>query len=565
MPKSEIEIDGRPFEITRNLELALRYLRLQRTELRLWADSISINQDDTEERNRHVRYMRSIYSAANETTIFLGEATEGSDALLHAMDRSKVDIALATTKNAVVKSLMNASGLSKTELMEKAFEILWRRYWRRIWIFQEIVVSDNPWVQCGRVKVRWELFCQALIALFHSDVKQWGAGYDNEPKWRLEDTYWERRAYRYSQGLTESLPKWDMASGYEFKDRTRLLDLLVTKRGSEASDSRDMVFALAGIASKPADWDPVSITYEKSVLLVYMKYVMQLSCVGIQLTGKCSVAKYLIEHDGSYEVLSHAGQHQHQRLKKIQPHHQYGHPSWAPDWRIPSDYKDKIVDWIPPPPSEDRIAKSHIFLEEYGILVCVGQVFDHIHSISDGEEVKMHPSSIGRVSWNKWHRRKLIEHGVLSHLGTKLGTVTSLFARMHPLTYRRKLAQTKGGTLCLVPRDAQAGDLICQFTGSPIPFILRPWGEEHWKRKDIGPCSKLIVKFLEWITKSTTRIFALDYVNEKISAALKNKVRKEDVEIQHYTLIGECFVDGLMNEEKSAIGDEQQNVAFALH
>jgi hypothetical protein len=45
IPKSEIEIDGRPFEITRNLELALRHLRRQRTELRLWADSICINQD----------------------------------------------------------------------------------------------------------------------------------------------------------------------------------------------------------------------------------------------------------------------------------------------------------------------------------------------------------------------------------------------------------------------------------------------------------------------------------------------------------------------------------------
>jgi hypothetical protein len=236
---------------------------------------------DIAERNRHVRQMRSIYSAANETTLFLGEATKGSDALLHAMDHAKVEIALATTKNAVVKSLMNASGLSKRELIEKAFEILWRRYWRRIWIFQEIVVSDNPWVQCGRVKVPWELFCQALIALFHSDAKQWGAGYDNEQKRRLEDTYWERRAYRYSQGLRERLPRWDMATGHEFKDRTRLLDLLVTKRGSEASDSRDMVFALAGLATKPADWDPVSITYEKSVSLVYMKYVMQLSVLGL--------------------------------------------------------------------------------------------------------------------------------------------------------------------------------------------------------------------------------------------------------------------------------------------
>lgn len=207
-----------------------------------------------------------------------------------------------------------------------------------------------------------------------------------------------------------------------------------------------------------------------------------------------------------------------------------------------------------------------MFLEEYGILVCIGQVFDRIHSISDREEVKLHPSSIGRVSWNKWHRRKLIEHGVLSHSGTKLATVTSLFARMHPLTYRRKLAETKGGTSCLVPRDAQEGDLICHFTGSPTPFILRPWGEGQWKRKDIGPCSKLVVKFLEWITSTSTRVYVLKYVDEKISDALKMKRRKENVEIQHYTLIGECFVDGLTSKKKAAVGgDETQEVAFALH
>jgi hypothetical protein len=282
IPKSKIEIDGRPFEITRNLELALRHLRLQRTELRLWADSICINQDDTEERNRHVRQMRLIYSAAKETTIFLGKATEGSDVLLNAMNDAKIDITLATSKNAVVKGLMNASGLSKRELIEKAFEILRRRYWRRIWVFQEVVASENPWVQCGRLKVPWELFCQALIALLHSDVKQWGADYDNEPKRRLEDTYWERRAYRHSQGLTERLSRWDMASGHEFEGRTRLLDLLVTKRGSEASDSRDMVFALAGIAKTPMDWNPVSITYEKSVSLVYMKYILLYSFITIQ-------------------------------------------------------------------------------------------------------------------------------------------------------------------------------------------------------------------------------------------------------------------------------------------
>jgi len=43
--KSKIEIDGRPFHITRNLEWALRHLRLPRKEVRLWADSICVYLD----------------------------------------------------------------------------------------------------------------------------------------------------------------------------------------------------------------------------------------------------------------------------------------------------------------------------------------------------------------------------------------------------------------------------------------------------------------------------------------------------------------------------------------
>ena len=68
--------------------------------------------------------MRSIYLVANEITIFLKEAIEGFNALLNTINYAKVEIALATTKNAIVKSLINASGFSKNELVKKTFEIL---------------------------------------------------------------------------------------------------------------------------------------------------------------------------------------------------------------------------------------------------------------------------------------------------------------------------------------------------------------------------------------------------------------------------------------------------------
>jgi hypothetical protein len=114
------------------------------------------------------------------------------------------------------------------------------------------------------MRVPWDMFCQALVAVLDSNFRQFGAGYGNDPKRRLENMYWERRAYRDAQSDMDIAPT-----------RMGLLDLLVTKRGSEASGSRDMVFALSGLATKPVDRDPVSITYEKSTSLVYMKYIRQ--------------------------------------------------------------------------------------------------------------------------------------------------------------------------------------------------------------------------------------------------------------------------------------------------
>lgn len=133
--RSRIEIDGRQFHITKNLEQALRQLRQQRGSVRLWADSLCINQMDTEERNLHVSQMREIYSAAKRTDIFLGEATQGSNALLYAIRAATPSILRSRTRDEVVKAITQASDLNKAELQNEALRLLSRPYWTRIWKF----------------------------------------------------------------------------------------------------------------------------------------------------------------------------------------------------------------------------------------------------------------------------------------------------------------------------------------------------------------------------------------------------------------------------------------------
>jgi hypothetical protein len=43
-----------------------------------------------------------------------------------------------------------------------AGHILWRTWFTRVWIYQELVLSKGPWIQCGRKRVRWNAIYAAL-------------------------------------------------------------------------------------------------------------------------------------------------------------------------------------------------------------------------------------------------------------------------------------------------------------------------------------------------------------------------------------------------------------------
>jgi hypothetical protein len=74
-----ILVNGCPFSITSNLESALRHLRDMKTTLRVWADALCINQSDEMEKNQQVQQMGLIYSIAQHTVIYLGDASVKSD------------------------------------------------------------------------------------------------------------------------------------------------------------------------------------------------------------------------------------------------------------------------------------------------------------------------------------------------------------------------------------------------------------------------------------------------------------------------------------------------------
>lgn len=80
MPRVETECNGHPLWISKNLEQAVRHIRLPSAATFLWADAMCINQDDIRERGHQVTLMTSIYQKAKRVVIWLGDVVEGPDA-----------------------------------------------------------------------------------------------------------------------------------------------------------------------------------------------------------------------------------------------------------------------------------------------------------------------------------------------------------------------------------------------------------------------------------------------------------------------------------------------------
>jgi hypothetical protein len=78
-----IECDGKEVEITNNsFQFLQEICRSEYRDNELWIDAICINQSCLNERAHQVRLMRSIYSKATMTFVYLGEPKEQGDLAL---------------------------------------------------------------------------------------------------------------------------------------------------------------------------------------------------------------------------------------------------------------------------------------------------------------------------------------------------------------------------------------------------------------------------------------------------------------------------------------------------
>ncbi|KAG4440146.1 hypothetical protein IFR05_004355 [Cadophora sp. M221] len=256
-----IHVDRQPFSITRNLHDALECLRDDKRVLSIWADAICINQSDIPERSSQVKQMGHIYSSATHTVIFL--------------DSSSWDLDVVLREFGQVVGQEPVISVKQLELVWSHFSHVMSRPWfRRVWILQELVLSKDPFVQCGTtrrfVKSRSGEDSEEEVGRVvppGSHIAWLRQQRDSQPREGIIPI-----GFPVLNGMSRTRDSyhWDTHSRSRQSDNI-LSNLVVSRRGYEASDPRDIVYAQTGLASKRGEKSQTNteVDYRKSIATVY--------------------------------------------------------------------------------------------------------------------------------------------------------------------------------------------------------------------------------------------------------------------------------------------------------
>ena len=148
-PATMISIDRRGFMVGWNLYQLLLRARQMGIEDWLWIDAISIDQTNVTERSEQVQVMHQIYRDAREVIIYPEDIPNYSypvDRDLCGSDLSSLDHYFQRTADL------------ETNTRSCLADIESSRYWRRLWIVQEILLARQSYLVIGQHLVSWEQF-----------------------------------------------------------------------------------------------------------------------------------------------------------------------------------------------------------------------------------------------------------------------------------------------------------------------------------------------------------------------------------------------------------------------
>ena len=497
-----VTLNKRPFQVTKNLEAALRHLRYK-PQTRdtannyrvLWVDAICINQEDIEERNLQVRQMFDIYKYALRVLLWLGEGDQDSDRAMTLMNKYPVLFPREQAGSGVVERYAAFQGMQfqgNWQALEQGF--FTRPCWNRIWIVQEVAVAKEVIVVCGSYTIPWYVLSSYVK---HSNEKS--------P---------QSHPCKVIDGIRD---KWQ--SGVS----CLLHQLVLTLRDFNATIAVDKLYACLGLCLATGDED-LYPDYSKATWQVYAEFTKHIIVQQKKLDFICAMNN--IKFTG-------------------------GLPSWVPDFQsanfigpIPLKGLSTLVDDFLYNVSA-RKPMEVVFSDDLKTLQATGLLVDHIDTIAPywdpGPYFTDFIESI-RKQFEEWRNFIVMEdkrsvskrygsysavqlalsktltadrlmnfypNGYLSRLPPDEG-IFEVYVKRGPRDFKqdsgslgshlgwqqkwwyqialnwfigtlmhRCLALLRGGYIGLVPQSAKVGDVVCILYGCDTPVVLRPQDEDY--------------------------------------------------------------------------------------
>lgn len=507
-------------KISASLHSTLRCVRHEKQPVLLWADGVCINQSNEDEKSDQVRLLPQVFQRATCVLVCLGSDDKGNRAM-EALMQMRVNDALATLGEEWPKDLAQIPKAWGKRGMPPPDDPIWaeigalfeRPWFERAWIIQELLVATSVRVICGKWMIDWNDLLSVIKLITRNSQAS------------------SEQALGKAQGKFTRFSTLAKLREREAKhERHPLLDLLEEFRASKSSIDHDRFFCLLGLAIDGNNKDFV-VDYRLSFDVIVRKY-----------------AWAFIEQGKVLQLLHRAGINSRERDR---------FPSWIPDWTVtkPSSLRTLEAWGMPcaasrrPKPRLDPSSMNDLELRLYGIQVDEIEIISETSNTTEELSSYMHEidtmvdslsSKLDEdVKWQvpiarAWrcrgdgHSMKQSYSALREHLDMKRGS-TETEAKAENMS-------SENPNHVDDPKDslwAQSQDYYLALQG-----ILTGWKFVVTKRHDVG------------IVPPTARkgdvVFVID------GGVVPFLLRKEEAFGGSFSLVGECYIHGLMLGEAEA-------------
>ncbi|KAF5611918.1 heterokaryon incompatibility protein [Fusarium subglutinans] len=231
----EIIVDEKILPITESLYEALCHLRRPDADRMLWIDALCIDQTNIKERGHQVNRMGEIYKKADKVIVWLGYLSGNATQLKSAITMLEAQVAQLPGvargwpredprwKSQWRQIEDNLGPFCRDKLVDGLESFMEKPWFSRVWILQEVANAKKIIVTCNLGEIPGWIFALLPHAMEVKVTEQFQAVLDIMP-----------------HPLTPSASR---------KETRNLSNLLWKFRGCKATDPRDRVYALLGMAT----------------------------------------------------------------------------------------------------------------------------------------------------------------------------------------------------------------------------------------------------------------------------------------------------------------------------